>query len=288
MDVISSYCFGQESGMLDANDFTQSFWDVIQSGFDAMPIGREWPLILDVMQALPQVVTAQMNPQFARFGSYMANIQGRIGSMVEAYQQGETLDVGENRSILVDMMESEVQGKENPVKYLDVEATVLLTAGSHTVAWTLSVISYHLLTKPKILTRVTHELNDAVKDPKNLIHWSALEQLPYLTALILEGLRLSYGLVARLARIAPDEAMVYEGRYKTAKRKTAETHNYVIPPWAAISILTPVIHHNEDIFPDSYDFIPERWLTADGARRTDLEKYLLSFSKGSRQCLGMK
>jgi hypothetical protein len=47
-----------------------------------------------------------------------------------------------------------------------------------------------------------------------------------------------------------------------------------------------LIHHNEDIFPDSRNFIPERW--AEPEKRRHLEKYLVSFTKGSRQCIGIK
>lgn len=42
------------------------------------------------------------------------------------------------------------------------------------------------------------------------------------------------------------------------------------------------IHHNEAIYPLSYEFKPERWL--DNPR---LDKYLVSFTKGTRQCLGI-
>lgn len=46
------------------------------------------------------------------------------------------------------------------------------------------------------------------------------------------------------------------------------------------------MHHNETIFPDSYEFIPERWM--DLEQRKHLEKYMVAFTKGSRQCIGMK
>lgn len=45
------------------------------------------------------------------------------------------------------------------------------------------------------------------------------------------------------------------------------------------------MHHNETVFPDSHRFKPERWL--DPAERKRLEKYMVAFSKGSRQCIGM-
>jgi cytochrome P450 len=43
-----------------------------------------------------------------------------------------------------------------------------------------------------------------------------------------------------------------------------------------------LIHLNPTIFPNPNDFIPERWV-----ENPRLSRYLVSFSKGSRQCLGM-
>jgi hypothetical protein len=49
-----------------------------------------------------------------------------------------------------------------------------------------------------------------------------------------------------------------------------------------------IMHADENVFPNADEFIPDRWLKEDGTRRTDLERYLMSFSKGSRQCIGIK
>lgn len=46
-----------------------------------------------------------------------------------------------------------------------------------------------------------------------------------------------------------------------------------------------VVHRNAEIFPEPYTFSPERWLQSDSQ---DLERYLVSFSKGPRSCLGIK
>ena len=43
-----------------------------------------------------------------------------------------------------------------------------------------------------------------------------------------------------------------------------------------------LIHLNPSIFPKPREFIPERWL-----ENPRLIRYLVSFTKGSRQCLGM-
>lgn len=43
-----------------------------------------------------------------------------------------------------------------------------------------------------------------------------------------------------------------------------------------------LMHHDESIFPKSKEFKPERWI-GDPL----LDRYMVSFTKGSRQCLGM-
>lgn len=53
-----------------------------------------------------------------------------------------------------------------------------------------------------------------------------------------------------------------------------------------VSMTSVFMHHNETIFPNSYEFVPERWM--DLEQRKHLEKYMVAFTKGSRQCIGMK
>lgn len=108
--------------------------------------------------------------------------------------------------------------------------------------------------------------------------------------------RFSYGVSSRLQRSHPSEIMKF--------------HDWEIPPKVIYPILviccgysqtsninpfqTPVgmtsvhIHHNEEIFPESYKFKPERWLENRPERAPPLDRYLVAFSKGSRQCIGMK
>lgn len=68
-----------------------------------------------------------------------------------------------------------------------------------------------------------------------------------------------------------------------------EYGSYTIPPGVPVSLSAYIQHHDERIFPSSQIFDPERWLGNSQASRTDkpLLKYLVSFSKGSRNCLGM-
>ena len=66
-----------------------------------------------------------------------------------------------------------------------------------------------------MLAKLQEELTPVMEkhsEPK----WSQLESLPYLTALITEGLRWGYGVTERLQRISPDVALKY-GDYTIPK-----------------------------------------------------------------------
>jgi cytochrome P450 len=50
----------------------------------------------------------------------------------------------------------------------------------------------------------------------------------------------------------------------------------------------PDISHDENIFPDSHSFVPERWLNDPKAPDgVPLERYMVSFGRGTRSCLGI-
>jgi cytochrome P450 len=185
-------------------------------------------------------------------------------------------------TIFASLLQSDLEILDKEPQRLADEAAAVVGAGTETTSWALSVMTYHLLTKPELLAKLTAELQTVVKDPQQLPDWTVLETLPYLGAVIQEGLRLSYGVSSRTARIPTEENLLYRGEWN---KKSVE---YVIPKGFAIGMSTVVTHHDERAFPDSYTFAPERWLDENNNRRKEVERSMLAFSKGSRSCLGMK
>ncbi|KAI8253328.1 Exopolygalacturonase X-1 [Colletotrichum sp. SAR 10_77] len=96
-------------------------------------------------------------------------------------------------------------------------------------------------------------------------------KLPYLTSVIREGLRISYGVTTRLPRIAHHDI---------------QYGAYVIPAGTPVSETPYFVLMHPSVFPEPQTFRPERWLEAEKQGKR-LDKYLVSFGKGSRQCLGM-
>jgi cytochrome P450 len=140
-------------------------------------------------------------------------------------------------------------------------------------------VTYYLLSKPDILKKLNAELKIANADPEKL-SWTALEKIPYLNDIVYEGLRLSHGTSARSPRIAREEDLMY--------RSQKGDLQYMVPKGTPIGMSAFLANTNEDIFPQAMEFLPERWIDEQGSKNHSLEKYMFSFSRGSRQCMGMK
>jgi cytochrome P450 len=186
------------------------------------------------------------------------------------------------------VLQSDLPPSEKAQQRLVEEGFSLFVAGTETVSWALTVVTYHLLTKPAILEKLTAEVRGALDESGQLPSWAALEKLPYLGAVIHEGLRLSYGLATRTSRIATGEDLVYRGSWKPQGSEKPMSLEYVIPRGYAVGMSAVITHHDEEVYPDSHSFIPERWLDENNQHRKELDKALLAFSKGSRGCIGIK
>ena len=137
----------------------------------------------------------------------------------------------------------------------------------------MSLITFQLLANPDKLRKLRDELATALPDPNAVPSSAELERLPYLSAVIQEGLRLHAPGTARLLRICPDAAIVYRDR-STEKE-------WSIPAGTAVSMDIRTMNTNSTIFPEPHDYVPERWIDNPG-----LDKHLMTFSKGARMCVG--
>lgn len=54
-----------------------------------------------------------------------------------------------------------------------------------------------------------------------------------------------------------------------------------------VSMISYFVLMDSEVFPDPESFKPERWIQA-AKRGQNLTKFLVSFSRGSRACIGIK
>ncbi|KAJ8111309.1 hypothetical protein OPT61_g6064 [Boeremia exigua] len=277
-DAISGYSFGESFGFLDQEGWFPNFREPLASMLRPVFIFRFFP----------------WTKASAGFGKYLVDYMPPSAALMvrtlqidlpEKMRKAKAdIDAGikyDRPTVFGTILESDLVSLEKEPQRLADEAAGIIGAGTETTSWAMAVMTYHLLTKPELLTKLRAELQTVVTDPKKLPSWTVLENLPYLGAVIQEGLRLSYGVSARTARVPTEENLIFRGEWN---KRSVE---YVIPQGYAVGMSAAITHHNEKAFPDSYAFIPERWLDENNQRRKDVERSMLAFSKGSRSCLGM-
>ena len=149
------------------------------------------------------------------------------------------------------------------------EAQTIIGAGQVTTAYYLQHTFWYILSTPGVLDKLRAELNRAMPDSE-LPSLQKLEELPYLSAVVSEGHRMTHGVAHRLPRVSPKEPIMFK--------------EWVIPPGTPVSMTHMLTHQNASIFSDPFTFRPERWI---GPEAKELNKFLTPFGKGTRSCLGM-
>lgn len=271
------YAFARSDHRLEAPDFDPTYRDAAFFGSTAGNFMKHAPWLNRVLQSLPDWLVRLSHPAMAAFIEQKRN----TAKQIEEIKTG-TNDKNKaisHPTIFHEILNAKQLSEEDKsAERLSDEAQVLMMAGTLTTAFVFEVATFYLICKPEVLRKLKEELREAIPDPSVMVPLSQMEQLTYLNAIIKETLRLTYGVAGRLARIA-DEPLHY------IDKKTGT--EWIVPPHTPIGMSNAQLHHDESIFPDSHSYIPERWIDEDGKLNLKLDKHLLSFTRGSRQCLGM-
>lgn len=152
-----------------------------------------------------------------------------------------------------------------------VQCKGVVFAGADSTAVMLATILFHLVQQPAVRARLRDEVAGAAPG-------ADLQSLPYLRAVVREGLRLGMANPTRLTRLVPDTGLTISG--------------YALPPGTKVGAAAYVFHHNPDVYPEPFAFRPERWLpgrdegSAAAQARRVRERDAFAFGLGSRACLG--
>jgi cytochrome P450 len=157
------------------------------------------------------------------------------------------------------------------------ETMIQIMAGSDTTATAVRATLLNIVTHAGVYAKLQEEIDLAVKEnriSKGTVTNAEAKQLPYLQAVIKEGLRVWPPLVGFLAKVAINEGDTFQGKY--------------IPPGTRIGWAIWGVVQNPKVFgEDAKMFRPERWLEASPEQRALMDKtHELIFGAGKYGCLG--
>ena len=156
------------------------------------------------------------------------------------------------------------------------ETMLLILAGSDSTSTTLRTTFLHIVSTPRVYNKLNQDIAAAVQQGSVSfphIKFEEAQALPYLSAVIKEGLRI----------FSPLHGLAT--KYSTAP---FEIHGKIIPPGVEIGIaLYGQQRREEDWGPDVDQFRPERWLINDAAALKKQQQVLdVTFAPGKSACLG--
>lgn len=283
------YCFGNDPNLLNDMHLASTRRNNVASVLGRVKIMFHFGWIRTLMGLLPPGTIARDMMMFRR------RVRTAVDQVLAYEPSPEKMP-----SIFTHLRDdAELPAAEKSAQRLEDEAVLMTMAGTYSPMLSLVAAQYHLLARPEIMTKLRIEL---------AAHGSAttaaqLERLPYLSAIVQEAHRLTFGLTGRNPRVCPDETIVY-----AHNKDPGQT--YAFPPGTSLSVSTLVIHTDESLFPSPWHFDPDRWLTttddpnglvpadpvtneeqgeeqdATSSLVSRRRRSMLSFMRGPRICIG--
>ncbi|KAF2800224.1 cytochrome P450 [Melanomma pulvis-pyrius CBS 109.77] len=262
-DVIGDMALGEPFGCLTSEDFR--FWvplisESIKAGAIEQATRRMGstgsPLQKFLMWCIPDSVRKTRQ-------SHLDYSKEKILKRMEQTQS-------DHRDFLYYVMKQQDKGDLNLDEVI-VNGALFIIAGTETTAGFLTGL-FNLITRAEnrhILDTLTHEIRSNFKKDADL-NFEDLVKLPYMTAVIEEGLRMFPSAPIGFVRTVPAGGDTVSGHY--------------VPEGTTVSVCMWAATHSARNFKDPYVFRPERWF--DRENSTDKLGASNAFSLGPRGCIG--
>lgn len=278
LDVISTIGFGQPFGDVKAD---ADLNDYIESGEQGLRI-----VTLSIALGLTPYL---QYPPIARFLGPRETDKSGFGKMMATARRlidarmAKSADVNVRSDMLASFLRHGLTREE-----MFSEAVLQILAGSDTTATAIRSTMLYLITHPRIYFKLQAEIDGAVSSGRapevpGIVSDACLRELPYLQAVVREGLRIHPPVTDVVPKKVPEggDTVIVGGK------------EYFLPGGTNVSYNAWGVHHDKAVFgADAGVFQPERWLFDEkdessvaklAAMRRTTE---MIFGYGKYQCLG--
>jgi cytochrome P450 len=126
-------------------------------------------------------------------------------------------------------------------------------------------VMFLLIKHPRVMAKLREELDPVMPaDGDGAFTYEQVKDLKYLKACLDEAMRRRPPVSMGLSREVPKGGATIAGHY------VAEGVSVSVPAYS--------IHHDASLFPEPYEFRPERWLEAEGERKKVMQQNFMPFS----------
>ncbi|KAI0884561.1 cytochrome P450 [Annulohypoxylon maeteangense] len=273
-DVANEFILNKSYNSLDREDFDITMLTASQGSGQIWRPSKHIPVITKIFKAIPiDWIIKNAGDDMKEFFLYLKETMQDTKNLMAAATSpisDQDKDQEYQRTIVNGILDSKLPSSEKSVERVFDDVSTVAGAGFETTASVLRLVFFHVFDNPDILKQLRTELTSINADPSE-VEIKTLEQLPYLTSTLMEGLRLSPAIATRMARISTDKDLFYG--------------NWRIPIGTPVGMTTILMHTDETLYPDPKRFNPDRWMDPESRKMVD--KTFAPFSRGTRNCLGM-
>ena len=159
---MTQYSFGKDYRRLEKPDFDPVYAQSIREGTGAFHFNKQfiWPFTLFI--ALPGWLVTRIVPGLYTYIELIHDCRKQIKSIMSSSKDRDRKKQGgekETPTIFHELLQQKnVPASEKSMSRLVQEAQIVVSAGTETTAWCMSVVTFHLLSNPSILQRLRREL----------------------------------------------------------------------------------------------------------------------------------
>ncbi|KAK7178815.1 Isotrichodermin C-15 hydroxylase 6 [Paraphaeosphaeria sporulosa] len=252
-DILGEMAFGESFHCVDKGE--PHFWQqMISTHLWAITVAdnmRRYALVRWLGEKLLPALTVGV--QRKHTGYSRARVASRLASKTD------------RKDFLTNVIDK-VHSNEVSEEELTAHASTFVIAGGETVATALAAITYHLCKAPAVLRTMQTTIRSSFTSYEAINSVSCL-QIPYLQAVINEGLRIYPPGAQGFPRVSPGAEV--DGKY--------------IPAGTELYTSAWSVTHDPTNFNKPNDFIPERWMDPNSQ---DIKEASQPFSLGPRGCVG--
>ncbi|KAK8052038.1 hypothetical protein PG993_003423 [Apiospora rasikravindrae] len=261
IDTIMKVLCDRSLNLIDAKEEEPPFLATLRTFSESFFLLKHFPVLIWLADCMPTRLAEKLLPGEFEFRRWISDRAAEHQTGIEKAEDG--------RKTVIDLLlRPEDHGRPLTHQAVEDETYSFAFAGTHTTSHTMSMGTYYLLRHPEKLEKLRRELAPLPRNERGLLTYKQVKELPYLTAVIKESLRLSSPVPGILPRVVPRGGINWAGHH--------------LPEGTSVSTAIRAVHDNPELFPDPEQFIPERWIENDG-----LDHWLVVFGKGSRACIGL-
>ncbi|EAQ90212.1 hypothetical protein CHGG_02147 [Chaetomium globosum CBS 148.51] len=264
LDVIGDLAWGQPMGFLEQDADVFDYIKIAMTSIPAMMVVSTYPLLAKLLQSRFFRTLLPKETDKIGFGALI----GIANSVTAARFKPDAPDHH-------DMLGSFIRHGLNE-EAAAAETLVQIIAGSDTSASTIRAVTLYILSNPRVYQKLQAEIDEAIALAKisSPIKDAEGRQLPYLQAVIKEGLRMMPPASGVFFKEVPPGGDTIDGKF--------------IPGGTQVGSNIMAIHRSKRIYgQDAEIYRPERWLEAEGEQLARMNNTVdLIFHSGRFQCPG--